>query len=86
LCALTLAGVVKKLSGSVFKIVHEKFRAKNVNFEADEGNSFGESMAQSSKQQMKEIVNSCPELKPYVTKSQVFLVLFCRFYVCACRK
>lgn len=61
-------GVVKKATGSLFKIVHEKHRAKDVDKDGEGG-----SMAWEQRQQMTEITTAHPELKPFLTKAQEVL-------------
>jgi hypothetical protein len=63
-----MIGVVKKMSGGFFKIVHEKYRAKN-----------GDEQLDMQIRQMSEIVKLYPELKPNIQRSVVrifFIDLF----------
>jgi DNA-directed RNA polymerase III subunit RPC1 len=57
-------GVVKKMSGGFFKIVHEKYRAKNSDDQLD-----------MQIRQMSEIIRLYPDLKPNIQRS---VVSFCR--------
>lgn len=54
---MTVAGVVKKLGGGCFKIVHEKHRAK-----------FADEHVEMQLRQMQEIVSSYPDLKPLIQR------------------
>lgn len=53
-------GVVKKMTGGFFKIVHEKYRAKNADDQID-----------AQVRQMQEIVRLYPELKSNIQRSVV---------------
>lgn len=57
-----LLGVVKKMTGGFFKIVHEKYRAKNADDQID-----------AQVRQMQEIVRLYPELKSNIQRSVVSL-------------
>lgn len=62
-----MIGVVKKMSGGFFKIVHEKYRAKNADEQLD-----------MQIRQMSEIVKLYPELKPNIQRSvvRIFLLIY----------
>ncbi len=60
------SGVVKKMTGGFFKIVHERHRAKN----ADE-------QIEMQIMQMQEITKLYPDLKPVLQKSTVSLIVEC---------
>lgn len=79
-------GVVKKMTGCVFKIIHEKFRAKNVAFsngteetsvnileDGENSKTTPTASHQLQKQQLRDIITEYPDLKPYLTKSQEVL-------------
>jgi len=55
-----LTGVVKKVGSGCFKIVHEKFRAKNAEDQED-----------TYQLQVEEVLKQNPELKPFISKSVV---------------
>lgn len=63
-------GVVKKLSGGVFKIIHEKHRAKN----ADEDASM-------QMMHMQEITKAYPDLKPLLQRQVVSFLLISNLVV-----
>ncbi len=64
--SVLLSGVVKKMTGGFFKIVHERHRAKN----ADE-------QIEMQIMQMQEITKLYPDLKPVLQKSTVSLIIGC---------
>ncbi len=68
-----ILGIVKKVTGGVFKLIHEKKRNKNSSEEYDK-----------EIHQLDEIYKSNPELKPNLAKSTVcyiLLIYYLLFYL-----
>jgi hypothetical protein len=62
-----MAGVVKKVGSGCFKIVHEKYRAKNADDEADQ-----------YQRKFQEVLKLYPELKPRLSGLWYVYV----YYIC----
>lgn len=71
---IVFLGVVKKVGGSCFKIVHEKFRAR-----------YAEEESSLMMRNMAEIARQHPDLKPSIQKSVVSLACpFCTEHCIFC--
>ena len=63
--SIYIVGVVKKVGSGCFKIVHEKYRAKNADDQAD-----------TYQRKFDEVVKLYPELKPQTLRAVVHNALF----------
>ena len=66
-----MTGVVKKVGSGCFKIVHEKYRAKNADDEADQ-----------YQRKFQELLKWHPELKPQTLRAVVRICV--GMYMCVC--
>lgn len=68
--AIRQLGVVKKVGSGCFKIVHEKYRAKNADDEADQ-----------YQRKFQEVLKIYPELRPQTLRAVVRMTIY--MYVCS---